>query len=335
MPLPSIPEHALAVLVFGPGTGELIVVHAPGGVWMLVDGCRKQQGKWYAQRVLENYAATPTAIVLTHPHRDHAGGVADLIEDHCDDERDEWPLLGLLPPPELHDPSTVDADAAEKRGLAEQAVAAIQDRWERRPACRWELTVGTSRKLGDVRVEVVAPLPRTDGTFGKDPNERSSVLRLVWGDLRVVLSGDLAPKSTWSRLLAHAADLPDHGAWKVPHHGSLEALHPTMLASTPTAPRVLTPFASQGLPRFDDDEGMAKLLESVEEVWLTSLPRPHSQQSGAPETFTRGELKPDGRHLTFDPPTRGFPDAFVAFVWDSPSEPPTIHPGPGSVRVRP
>ncbi|MCU0673476.1 MAG: hypothetical protein MUE69_11855 [Myxococcota bacterium] len=332
MQLPAIPEHALAVLVFGPGTGELIVVHAPGGHWMLVDGCRRQQGRWYGQRVLDHYAAT-SALVLTHPHRDHAGGVADLIDEHCHDEQDDWPLLGLLPPPEPHEPSTIDADAAQKRGLAEDAVAAIQDRWERRPRCRWELGVGAHRSFGAATFEVVAPLPRPDDTFGRDPNERSSVLRIVWDELCVVLSGDLAPKSAWTRAIAHTDDLPRHHAWKVPHHGSVEALHATMLTSSPTAPRVLTPFASANVPSFEANGGVAQLLEAVAEVWLTSLPRAHGQQSATPEIVRLDELMPDGRHIAFDSPTSGFPDTFVAFVWDSPSDPPAIHPGPGSVKV--
>lgn len=41
MPLPELPPDQLAIFVFGPGYGELILVRVPPDVWMVVDGCGK------------------------------------------------------------------------------------------------------------------------------------------------------------------------------------------------------------------------------------------------------------------------------------------------------
>ncbi|MCC6877005.1 MAG: MBL fold metallo-hydrolase [Sandaracinaceae bacterium] len=139
MALPDLHTDRLLVLVLGPGTGELIVVHAPPGEWLVIDGCRKQRRRSYASRALEAYGARPSIVVLTHPHLDHASGVSELI-DQWTAEDQEWPVLGMVEPPDLRGAGNLRDDAAAyEGGVAEQAVSAILDRWERRPSCRWDL----------------------------------------------------------------------------------------------------------------------------------------------------------------------------------------------------
>jgi hypothetical protein len=64
--LPELDPENLWLFVFGPGVGELVVVRAPPGAWLVVDGCRAARVP-YAEKLLDHYRATPDIVVLTHP----------------------------------------------------------------------------------------------------------------------------------------------------------------------------------------------------------------------------------------------------------------------------
>lgn len=326
MPLPEVSDEQLLVLLFGPGIGELILVRAPGDKWLVVDGCRKQGRTWYAQRTLEHYGASPAIIVLTHPHRDHAGGVAEVVEDATDSESDDWPLLGMCPPPEPSPDVPAHAPAAYEAGVAERAVATIDERWRQRPACKWEMEVGDQRMLGSASLTVLSPADR----LASDPNRRASALLLEWESTSIVLGADLAPEDEW----APALRATDHHGLKVAHHASLPALHDPLLEGSPDALRLCTPFASQRLPRFDPEGGIQRLHQTGKEVHLTALPRAYRGQGGAGgQRISRGALARQPSALDMDPPVTGFPDCFIAVRWTA-SGARSVEYGPGSVIVQ-
>lgn len=326
MPLPTARDDRLLVLVFGPGTGELILARAPGDHWLVIDGCAKSHEKrQYAQLALDLYKARPAAIVLTHPHRDHAYGLADLIEEVT--TSDPWPLLGMLPPitrPPRAAPSTPSAHAT---GITERAISAIQTRWEERAACRWDLQLGSKRPLGPATMTVISP-----AAAGADPNERSTALLLEWRATRIVLGADLEPATAWQASLAIFPQAASHQGLKVAHHGSLKAQEPTLFAPSPGAPRIITPFASEDLPRFDAGGGVALLQQTGADLHLTALPRKHLDQGGRGDARIARTTLATRPELTMDPPVTAFPDCFVAVEWDATGSA-TLHHGPGSVTV--
>lgn len=80
----------LHVFVIGPGTGEGIAIALPEPDlgWVLIDGCRSLpsgQGEDLPLRwLLTRYGIGPEndpvrAMVLTHPHADHADGFGELV----------------------------------------------------------------------------------------------------------------------------------------------------------------------------------------------------------------------------------------------------------------
>ena len=83
------------------------------------------------------------------------------------------------------------------------------------------------------------------------------------------------------------------------------------------------------------DEGVALLLEHVDEVFLTSLPRAHDRQAGDPQALGLSTLAKAARSKgpRFDPETDGFPDCFVAVGFKR-DRGPRVTFGDGSVRVR-
>lgn len=320
MALPPLDDERLHVLVFGPGVGELVLVRVPPGEWLAIDGCASA-GTPYARRVLSHYAAIPRAILFTHPHLDHARGLADIVDDATSGDASTWPRLGMLPLMEglLGSDTGVDPVADYERGVTEDAIAAILDRWERNPACRWDAAFASEEWVGDARVRVLSPAPNVASAAEQKLNARknfdrntvSTALLLDWKGRRVILGSDLVerPLQGWSRAKTLWWDeLRGFTALKVPHHGSTHALDRRLLHGPALA--VVTPFASKGLPRFDDREGLDELLQRRFEVLLTGLPRAHDLQAATPLQLSRRAFAPDPR-TRFDPTTPGFPDCFV------------------------
>jgi len=73
----------LFVFVAGPGMGEGIAVALPEKGWLLIDGC-KTADDFPLRALFERYQRPRDddliGYVLTHPHRDHAFGVDEVIE---------------------------------------------------------------------------------------------------------------------------------------------------------------------------------------------------------------------------------------------------------------
>jgi competence protein ComEC len=130
---------------------------------------------------------------MTHPSRDHHGGLAEVVE--------RIPVDLLLDGGDgTHDPSfraTVTAAAA--RGT--RVVAAVAP---------------LSLRIGGLHVEVLSPPPRPAGPPPDDPNPRAVVALVRGGGFDLLLSADAESEA----LLPLA--LPDVDAMKVPHHGSAD-----------------------------------------------------------------------------------------------------------------
>ncbi len=277
--LPQLSADQLSVVVFGPGFGESIVVHAPPGAWLVIDSLIDREGSTNpAIRLLDKHEAEPSALLLTHPHGDHAAGFDGFL-DRWEDAK-----VGYLrehvstSKDRLSEP---DFEQSLRSGLAEHAVSAILDVWERFPDRKWDPIPGSSFSLGEATVTVLGPskraIQRAKNAHKVDPNALSGPLAIEWNGTRIVLGADL-PASEWQRIVK---DLPhiapgDHHALKVPHHGSRTA-QAALLADPPDGRErfwALSPWKLGGgtLPRFEDDEGIDLLLGRVEQLHLTSLP---------------------------------------------------------------
>jgi hypothetical protein len=347
VPLPPIDPRSLSIFVFGPGVGELVCVHAPPGEWIVVDGC-SAHGRGYARQVIEHYQACVRLIVLTHPHTDHARGVAEVVDVATRGPKAKWPKLGMVPPPVTEGAGEVrDPQAHFEGGVAEQAVAAIVDRWERCPTCRWDMRPGTTFEVGEVEVTALSPDNATRRKAqeklqkgqGLDWNQMASALLLEWEGRRVLLGSDLVekPGRGWTEVMDRSGQAAQHGMFKVPHHGSRAALHgPLLRAASRQAEApvwVVTPFASQNLPRFDDKGGVAFLQRYVDVVHLTGLPTGYRKQGGQPQRIRRRDLARSTGAWRSSPPPPGFPDCYVQVTFSAGAAAPEIRYGAGSVRV--
>ncbi len=74
----------LEVSLFGPGFGESILVHIPGGQWFVIDSCPDAGATPVALRYLEGMgvdaAGEVSLIVASHWHWDHVRGISALVK---------------------------------------------------------------------------------------------------------------------------------------------------------------------------------------------------------------------------------------------------------------
>ncbi len=104
-----LPDDLLSIAVFGPGTGEAIVVRLPDGTIGIVDGCREPQKKDPRGRgdpirelltKFENKASASLRIgfvCLTHAHADHYRGLGKLINAYQGRIDHLWTVSHAIP----------------------------------------------------------------------------------------------------------------------------------------------------------------------------------------------------------------------------------------------
>jgi competence protein ComEC len=187
--------HAIDV-----GQGDAFAIRTPRGHWLLVDA-GPVSGRFDAGRstvapyLLDRGAARIEAVILTHPHLDHIGGVLAI-----------WRMFDVGP---VLDPA-VAAGQEYYADVLEEA---------RRRRIRWiAARAGREIRIDDLTLRILAPTDSLlDGSI--DPNDFSVVFRLEYGRFAALFLGD-APRAVENRLVAEhgasiAADLI-----KVGHHGS-------------------------------------------------------------------------------------------------------------------
>jgi competence protein ComEC len=191
---PGVPP-TLTLTAFDVGQGDALLVEAPPGARMLVDGGPDPS---LALRELRARGIRRLdAVALTHPHTDHSGGLPAVLAAI------EVGVLLVGPTPldaldEVAPSAVATYRAAVVRGVPVQTIAA-----------------GQRFTFGSAQVEVLSP--PADGSLGDEPNENSLVLRLAVPEGVMLLAGDVEVAAQ-TRLLAR----PDRlraAILKVPHHG--------------------------------------------------------------------------------------------------------------------
>jgi competence protein ComEC len=194
--------------------GEAIVVDGGGLVGSPIDvGLRVLAPELRARR-----RASIAAVVLTHPHPDHFGGLVaglDAVQ------------AGAL----------WDTGEGEGEQLAGGYAAVLAAARSRGVAVLRPGDLCGARLVGGVEIDVLAPCPAYSPD--REPNDNSFVLRLAFGARAILMVGD-AQREEEAALLATARGRLRADVLKVGHHGSATSSSPAFLAAVAPSEAVIS-----------------------------------------------------------------------------------------------
>ncbi len=172
------------------GDGDSTLIILPSEEAILIDVGSPLSGNRVTQYLRSLGIKRIEHLILTHPHYDHIGGIFSLLSG--------FEILNLY-----------DNGLSNFDDIYRDYVTVV-----RRDLSRYSiLQAGESLQFGDVRFDVINPILPPTG----DPNADSIAIKITYGDIKVMLAGDIT-HLTERRLLNLGTDLKSH-VLKVAHHG--------------------------------------------------------------------------------------------------------------------
>lgn len=217
----------LKIWVFDVGQGDAIFIETPEGKQILVDAGPDRTVLAKLGQVMLPWDKTIDAVVVTHPHADHEGGLSEILKRYDVGIIYETGVLGY---DDLQD--TVK-DLAGKKGTkivlvnenspslclsAGVQATAGEGEWSRGVGC---ITAGEGLGVG-----VLAPDTDLQNKKIDNLNNSSIVLLLTFGETSMLLTGDAAFEEE-PEILSNFAEPID--VLKIAHHGSVTSTSQSFL----------------------------------------------------------------------------------------------------------
>ncbi len=216
----SWPDKKLHVVACDVGQGDaFLIIH--GNDQVLVDSGPGAKVLDCLSRYLPFWDRTLEMVILTHPQKDHYGGLDDVFEHYN---------VGAIVATSLESGSE-EYQVLEKM-VGDQSSEVI------RPVS------GRRVRVGLISLDILWPSQEflsaanlsSDSsvlgmsTTGDDPNEFSVVFELDYGDFEALFTGDIGPQIQY--MILAQQNLNDIELIKVPHHGSKNGLTEDLLEAT-------------------------------------------------------------------------------------------------------
>jgi competence protein ComEC len=189
--LPGKWDGGLSFYAFDVGQADAFLFHLPDGANILIDAGTRKSGPALVSRLRNLGVEKIDIAVATHPHEDHIGGMADVIK--------AFPI-------ERFWDSGYNLGSDVQRSMLEL----LRDR-----KIRFERPKAGDREiLGGVAIDVIAPVKLIRGSRS-DANNNSIVLRLAYGNVTFLMTGDMEIAERES-----VKKFPRAAVLKLAHHGS-------------------------------------------------------------------------------------------------------------------
>ena len=199
------------------GQADAVIIRAPEGQTALIDAGRSNPLQFLNDLNIDQI----DLLVATHPHADHIGGMADILN--------AMPVRFYMDNGQPHTTATY-----------QRLLSTLQQRTDVTYLAAEPRTIS----LGSAELEVL-PLPPIDAT---DHNNRSVGLVLRFGSFTAFLSGDSEVQELTHFLRQRV--VPDVTLLKAPHHGSDNGFTPDFLqTSRPEVVVISVGGNSYGHPR--------------------------------------------------------------------------------------
>lgn len=192
-----LPDGKLHAYILSVGQGDSILLQSPSGKHILIDGGPDLSVLESLGHSLSFFDRTIDLLVLTHPDLDHITAFPDILKRY----RIETILL-----------SGVQKENAPRYESFLSQIA------QQKPSV---LLADPTKDidLGDgLILDIVWPPAQISATKPSKANNTSIVIRALFGDRRILLTGDIEEKAE-REILVSGVDVRSH-TLKVPHHGS-------------------------------------------------------------------------------------------------------------------
>jgi competence protein ComEC len=184
-------DNELTIHFIDVGQGDCIFISLPAGKNILVDVGSPSAGPKAVQYLKSLGVKKIDHLILTHPHDDHIGGIFSILS--------EFKVLNFYD----------NGFSNFKSDIYRDYIKLV-----RKDLSRYNiLQAGESLLFSNIRIEVLNPLLPPTG----DLNNDSIVLRLIYGDIKILLAGDLLQLGE-RRFLNLRTELTSQ-ILKVAHHG--------------------------------------------------------------------------------------------------------------------
>lgn len=308
-PLVAPESQEIEISIFGPGYGECILIHVPGGDWLIVDSCINSITKNpaaidYLSSIGVDLANNVKLIVATHWHDDHIRGLSKTVK-RCSNA--ELCFSSSLQSKELIQLATTVSGKSlltDTSGIDEFHLSLLEILYrDKSPIFAGEGTVVWRNQQAEVYALSPSHYSRMQVALGykelipkySDPkkalipsvvniNHLAVVLLVKIGDFSILLGSDLEdshdPRDGWSAIVS-STTRPQlrSNVFKIPHHGSVnghsDLVWQNMLTNNPLS--LCTPYNRKTiLPRKSDVERIyhhtnnAHITATIKEKQLSS-----------------------------------------------------------------
>lgn len=242
------PQH-VEVIVFDVGQGDANLIKTPGGKYILIDTGIWNPNSDSGEQILLPYfkAAGITvldAVVLTHPHADHIGGIVSLLDG-------------------IKIRRIYDSGYRYDSGLYESYL---------RKAAELNVSLQSVRRGDVIEIDpaiLLLVLGPDEAESSSDPNQHSVIIQMIYGRTKFLFTGD-AGLPQESRLLDSYGPLLSSDFLKAGHHGSRTSSGRDFLQAV--APEYIT-VSLADRNKFDHPhaEAVTRLYETEANILFTPL----------------------------------------------------------------
>jgi len=197
-------ENLLVVHFIDVGQGDATLIKTPDGENILIDAGDNSHTDEMIAYLQKQGIQSFTAVIGTHPHEDHIGGLDKVI--------DKFEIENVYMPKVVHTTKTFEdvLDSIDRKGLKIKSAAS-----------------GIKIPLKNVDAVFLAPV----SDKYEELNNYSGVLRLQYGDNVFLFTGDAEALSEEEMLAAHPSELFRAQVLKVGHHGSKSSTSEAFLSA--------------------------------------------------------------------------------------------------------
>lgn len=201
----TLEEGNIAVHFVDVGQGNCTIVQY-GNEGVMIDAGEREEASVILEFLEENGITNLKYVVATHPHSDHIGGMATVLEN--------------ITAEEIYFPHIIDKYAPTSKTYLN-----LLETVDRNNIQTHFINDNTTVQFGDVTITLISPVEQVN-----DFNNMSLLTKVDYGDTSVMLLADAENRELESILEANPTFDFSADVYLVPHHGSNTSLHEEFLA---------------------------------------------------------------------------------------------------------